>query len=247
MLVASSGLAAALTCEEEITRRTGLCVQERGLSNAAFCRGRAIAEVGKNCNVQSAPRDPPPEETRKSVPPREPAPTIGSVSRTPPARLLAAIPPKEIGRLFDQSRGLVEHFLNWSFKANRNAVIPISTRIQSALNEATELRRQDGMSVNPQLRNAEYYLHGLYASVSGDTSHLIKTHGAALYDELKAAVQGTPIEKLKLMRVDPENPNSPPGGAAWAYMGLKDGKGIRDVESGGRSDGFGLTLPSLHP
>jgi len=42
------GPAAALTCEEEITRLTGICVQEKGLNNAKSCRAESTQRL-RNC------------------------------------------------------------------------------------------------------------------------------------------------------------------------------------------------------
>jgi len=108
---------------------------------------------------------------------------------------------------------------------------PVAERIQNALMEVTELREQRGMSGNVQLRDAEYYLHGLYAGASGDLGHAIPTWGAPVYDKIKAAEQRLGVD---LMRANPDNPNSPPGGAPWAAMGLADGKRIKgsgDIQS----------------
>ena len=128
--------------------------------------------------------------------------------------------------------------------------IEISTRIQSALAKVTAKRDEPGMSTNEVLRDAEYYLHGLYGASARDWSHIAPTVGAPLYNAVKwAAIRcrdaGFP-ELEKIMRTQPGNPVSEPGGTDWAYRGLKDGFSLDGKQKvGPRSAGHGLTLPAL--
>lgn len=128
--------------------------------------------------------------------------------------------------------------------------IEISTRIQSALAKNTAKRDEPGMSRNEVLRDAEYYLHGLYGASARDWSHIAPTVGAPFYNAVKWAAlrcrdAGFP-ELEKVMRTQPGNPVSEPGGTDWAYRGLKDGLGLDGKQKvGPRSAGHGLTLPAL--
>ena len=105
----------------------------------------------------------------------------------------------------------------------------MADRIYDALGNAeggaTILRGEPGSSLDLPLRDAEYYLLGLYAGVSRDSYYVRGALFALGYDLKKAAVQlleqYAVIDKGS-MQVN-ANPNSPPGGSPWAYAGLKDG------------------------
>lgn len=105
--------------------------------------------------------------------------------------------------------------------------IPAGMRIHLALMYATDARERDGRSTDPTLRDAEYYLHGLYASSNRDTAHAYAVAGAPLYNAFKSiahAFKDAGFEWFeKQMRVDPNMPTSKPGGWEWAYRGLLDG------------------------
>lgn len=104
--------------------------------------------------------------------------------------------------------------------------IPLITRIQSASRKIIDQRDQ-GQSADIVLRDASYYLHGLYSSSSGDWIHAVPAIGSPFYDAAKwAAIEakkaGFPQFEKKL-RTYKNNPVSPPGGYKWAYRGLIDG------------------------
>jgi hypothetical protein len=139
-----------------------------------------------------------------------------------------------------QSKAIVNSTLDRQFRLNTNAPIPLADRVGRALETITSLRGEHGYSTNPQLRNAEYYLHGLFASISGDPAHIIQTYGATFYDSLKRASGDNPF-----LRVDANNPNSAPGGARWARAGLEDGKSLRNEEGTNKPEGHGLNLIQL--
>jgi hypothetical protein len=128
--------------------------------------------------------------------------------------------------------------------------IDIATRIQAALANVTEKRNERGMSANEVLRDAEYYFHGLYGASARDWAHIRPTLGAPVYNAFKWAAlrcrdAGFP-DLERMMRSDPENPVSEPGGSAWAYRGLKDGFRLDGKQTiGPRAAGHGLTLPAL--
>lgn len=139
--------------------------------------------------------------------------------------------------------------LDAAFKAPGE--IDLSTRIQLALKKATDKRDKPEMSKDEVLRDAEYYLHGLYGAAAKDWTHITPTMGAPVYNVLKwAALRcrdvGIP-ELEKLMRTQPGNPISEPGGSAWAYRGLKDGFSLNGKDTvRPRPNGHGLPLPALN-
>jgi len=111
---------------------------------------------------------------------------------------------------------------------DRPGKIAVETRIQFALKNATETRDKD--TSDTILRDAEYYLHGLYATSAKDVEHAIPVAGAPVYEALKWAAlklkeQGVALPE-KLMRADASKPVSAPGGWTWAYKGLMQGKDI---------------------
>jgi hypothetical protein len=128
--------------------------------------------------------------------------------------------------------------------------IEVSTRIQSALAKVTARRDEPGMSANEELRDAEYYLHGLYGASAHDWAHIAPTLGVTVYNAIKWATlrcadAGFP-ELEKIVRTQPGNPVSEPGGTVWAYRGLKDGFNLDGKQKvGPRSAGHGLTLAAL--
>jgi hypothetical protein len=160
-----------------------------------------------------------------------------------PAVYLAPVPAGEAARLRELSQKIVVHLLDDAFRHHAAVPLPVATRIQHALARATELREEPGGSLNLQLRNAEYYLHGLYAEVSGDLRHLTSTWFREQYDWIKAVAQKTRFESL--LRANPDNPTSPPGGAEWAAAGMRDGERIANEEVANRTEGHGLELREL--
>ena len=138
--------------------------------------------------------------------------------------------------------------LDAAFKAQGD--IDIATRIQIALAKVTAERNEPGKSKDETLRDAEYYLHGLYGAAANDWAHVAPTVGTPVYNALKwvalrcsdAGLSG--LEKW--MRTQSERPVSEPGGTHWAYRGLKDGfKIIGKAQSGPRPAGHGLSLQAL--
>lgn len=106
--------------------------------------------------------------------------------------------------------------------------LSVSLRIQSALRRATEDRERDSQDATQ--RDAEYYLHGLYATSANDFTHAVFASTAPAYNAFKWAAHqlkdaGYPSLE-KWLRTNPENPLSKPGGSMWAYRGLKDGMSI---------------------
>ena len=117
----------------------------------------------------------------------------------------------------------------------------IASKIQNALLSVTSRRDEPGRSTDTALRDAEYYLHGLYGAAANDWEHILVTIGSPVYDAIKWAAfrcrdVGLP-QLLARLRTDPSNPVSEPGGAIWAYRGLLDGLSI---------DGS-LWMPVGHP
>ena len=121
----------------------------------------------------------------------------------------------------------VNEYLNASF--NWTGIHKAKLRIQYALREATRAREQNG-TTDKILRNAEYYLHGLYSTSSGDVEHIFITTMAPIYVSSKYVAHA--LKKMgvswveRMMRDNPDNPTSEPGGVSWAYRGLYDGLDI---------------------
>lgn len=166
----------------------------------------------------------------------------GRFPLAPSENLLASLASNNQTQEVQRSRALIDHFLNWTYAVDPAAKLPTADRVQRALREVTNLREQPGNSTNIQLRNAEYYLHGLYAAISGDTDHLMKAKTVAVYDTMKGLAQQIGMTVERLLRANPDNPTSPPGGAPWAYVGIEDGEKIRNSETFGRTQGHGLQL-----
>jgi hypothetical protein len=131
---------------------------------------------------------------------------------------------------------VVKTYLAKSFE--KPGTIAIATRVQLALADATEGRTKGG-TTDIVLRDAEYYLHGLYATAANDVQHAIPVVGAPVYDVLKWAafeLKGKGYDGLeKWMRTDPDKPISEPGGWRWAYKGLVAGaklNGKKEVSAG---------------
>ena len=154
------------------------------------------------------------------------------------------LPGQDPAKIRELSQQIVEHVLQDAFNKVTQEDIKVGTRIQEALARITELRDRPGSSENLQLRNAEWYLHGLYSAVSNDWSHWAHAKLASFYDDAKKYLQGSDWEPL--LRSRPNNPTSPPGGAEWAAAGLRDGKAIKNDESGNRPQGHGLQLKELY-
>lgn len=118
-------------------------------------------------------------------------------------------------------------------------------QVQRALKTVTELR-EGNKSDNIPLRNAEYYLHGLFAKVAKDKEHEHYAKHADLYNELKKTAvnlkrSGFP-QLEQMLRSNKNQPMSPPGGTEWALAGLKDGEGF---ESTSEIPGYIPDLPEL--
>ena len=127
--------------------------------------------------------------------------------------------------------------------------VAIATRIQVALAHVTAERDKSGRSRDEVLRDAEYYLHGLYGGAARDWGHILPTLGTPAYNALKWAAlrcrdAGFP-DLEKLMRTKPDNPVSEPGGAAWAFRGLRDGYKQDGKKAVGPGSSNTLSLPAL--
>ena len=105
--------------------------------------------------------------------------------------------------------------------------IPLGTRVGTALSYAVSDRERDWQ--NPVLRDAEYYLIGLFG-MTGEDTHALPVVGIPAYEVVKWAalrLEGMGYDKLeKWLRSDPNKPVSEPFGWQWAFRGLKDGAGI---------------------
>lgn len=142
----------------------------------------------------------------------------------------------------------IRHELDAAFKIVGE--IKTSTRIQSALAQVTAARDEPGHSTDESLRDAEYYLHGLYGASARDWAHAYGALLAPAYNAVKWAAfrckdAGRP-ELEAFLRTNPANPVSAPGGAVWAHRGLRDGwsiDGVSDTKE--RPNGHGLVLPAL--
>jgi hypothetical protein len=119
--------------------------------------------------------------------------------------------------------------------------VPQETRIQFALNQATEARTKGDNSSDPVLRDAEYYLHGLYAVSAHDYGHSVAVLAAPVYNAAKYVAAALRLDEE--MRTDPTNPNSSPGGTYWAYRGLFDGSNIQ----GAKEVAPNSRIPSVGP
>lgn len=121
----------------------------------------------------------------------------------------------------------INYYLNESFTwpGTQSAKL----RIQYALSKATSAREQNGTS-DITLRNAEYYLHGLYSTSSGDVEHTFITTMAPIYVSSKYIAHAAKKMGIswieRMMRDNPDLPTSEPGGVSWAYRGLYDGLDI---------------------
>ena len=155
------------------------------------------------------------------------------------------LPGQDPVRIDQLSRQIVEHVLADAFNLHTDEPLPVAVRIQRALARVTDLRDRPGGSLNLQLRNAEYYLHGLYAEVAKDWTHWLGAEWASQYDKVKKHFQDTPVDTFILRRTK-GNPTSPPGGAPWAAAGMRDGKAIENREVANRPQGHGLKLTELY-
>lgn len=121
----------------------------------------------------------------------------------------------------------VDEYLNVGF--NWQGTNKATLRIQYALRNATTAREESG-TTDIILRNAEYYLHGLYSTSSGDVEHTFITTMAPIYVSSKYvahALKKMGVDWVELMmRDNPKYPTSEPGGVSWAYRGLYDGLAI---------------------
>lgn len=77
------------------------------------------------------------------------------------------------------------------------------------------------------LRNAEYYVMGLYAGLSHDDYLSPRIDFSDAYMALKWAARSNKYTEY-LVRSDKSIPSSPPGGTEWAKGGLLDGRLARD-------------------
>lgn len=102
-------------------------------------------------------------------------------------------------------------------------------RVHGAWNEVLEVRNENAKLVKSiPLRNADYYLMGLYAGLSKDAYLSSGIDGGDIYMMLKGAAQTWgPLEKL--MRSNPDLPTTPAGGTDWAQAGLLEGRVLRDT------------------
>lgn len=128
--------------------------------------------------------------------------------------------------------------------------LTVAARIQRAFLAVLAARNQSDASEAETLRDAEYYLFGLYAAAANAWPETGGALAAPIYDAVKWVAQrcrdaGRP-ELEKLLRSSPNNPTSEPGGAIWAYRGLLDGWKQNGGQVVGPSlVGHGLELPAL--
>jgi hypothetical protein len=129
--------------------------------------------------------------------------------------------------------------------------LAVAVRIQSALAKVTAARDEPGRSKDEVLRDAEYYLHGLYGAAAKDWQHIGPTLTAPVYNVIKwAALRCKDAGRPELeawLRTNKNTPVSEPGGTIWAFRGLKDGwpiDGSREVPA--QSAGNGLALAALN-
>jgi hypothetical protein len=140
----------------------------------------------------------------------------------------------------------IHEYLNIGF--SKKGKVSVSLRIQLALAEVTNKREELGANLNPALRDAEYYLHGLYSTASGDIEHTIATNAVPMYVALKYAAHAAKDMGLnwleKLMRTDPDKDTSEPGGLLWAYRGLYDGTSVdgKVKVNSGKSHSLNLSI-----
>lgn len=101
---------------------------------------------------------------------------------------------------------------------------PPSKYLARALQLATAARK--GHSLDPVLRDAQYYFHtrSRVAATPGALrpfTAMAGGVGAAFWDFAKWALPET-VESW-IMQKDPNDPNSPPGGWVWGLVGCSDG------------------------
>ena len=224
----------ALTCEDEVVRRTGLCIQKTGLNNAATCRAQAEKE---GCPSGGEP-------TSEIVPPRQPSAkaTAGGTSgsrtslkaRTDDIRKLNAAlsaPDKENAAV---SKQIIERAFDFALLAEPTDKQDFTTNVQRAWTEILDMREESkAQSQSIPLRNAEYYLMGYYAGLANDPYLSIRTDFGDAYMALKwAAMQSKFTEPW--VRSNPQLPATPPGGMEWAKAGLLDGRVLRDTWTSAR-------------
>jgi len=116
-----------------------------------------------------------------------------------------------------------------SLPASGEVLAPPSKYLEKALALATAARKRD--SLDPVLRDAQYYLHtrSRVASSPGLAKPFTAMAGGAfavLWDFAKWVLpEGA---EAALMQKDPDRPNSPPGGWVWGVLGCSDG--LLDLE-----------------
>lgn len=216
---------------------------------------------GTDLDPRSSPAPSPPPQPVQSPPQHRPPPQHQPPVEDPAkieARKLLVIDKLLDVRIIDKrhheknSRMLVEAFLDYGFSSSPASQATYADRIQAALKLATDIRDGHGLTPtqkeqaqNLQLRNAEYYLHGLYGIVGRDLHHASIAYLAPYYDGMKALTHLEVLAKLEEKTRTTKYPTSPPGGAPWARMGLRDGLLILNQPTPVRLDKHPLRLPEL--
>ena len=93
-------------------------------------------------------------------------------------------------------------------------------RLDLAINEILKVRKLNS-TTDTDARDAEYYLYGARAALSGDPLSTIFTLGTPAYVALKALAKTLGLQNLT--QADPDKVNSAPGGTLSAWKGLIDG------------------------
>jgi hypothetical protein len=202
----------------------------------------------------SAPASPSPAKVLPPPPAPKPPPTAEQVAKAEKAKIDAEIA-WLIGQVFGSEAEVNTASTKLAVLALKRSFVPEYARgrplnfsqadlVQRALKTITD-QRESEKSQNIPLRNAEYYLHGLYAKVAKDEQHEAYAKNAALYSELKrvsANLKQSGFPQLeKLLRANKDQALSPPGGTEWALAGLKDGAAVADS-----LEGYFPNLPELH-
>lgn len=153
-----------------------------------------------------------------------------AAKKTPNERRVASI--KHINSLLPThnsassgaSRKMILTALDFSTLSDTGDRADLALHVQRAWNEIRVLREEGEPGI--PLRDAEYYLMGLYAGLSGDTYLNIASDFAEAYLAYKWVMTHLGMESA--VRVDPNVPTTPPGGADWVHAGVLEGRLLRD-------------------
>jgi len=146
--------------------------------------------------------------------------------------------PKQPNR--DITIKLTERSFDLAFLPASPALSDYTDNARRAWNELKEMRSD---KKNPwvaqiiPLRDAEYYLLGLYTGLNNDLIDGTLRGAAIDYNLYDIRKQAYLLVGLEPPREDPDIPASPPGGTEWAQAGVSDGRllkanwsGIADVK-----------------